>query len=128
MNKELTPLDKLIALEQETRKYGFDWPDEHMVLDQIVSESQEVRQAIELGETQERIREEVGDLLHGVVSLCVFCNYDVDEILTDVTKKFARRMSLVREAALKRGLADLQGQSMDFMLELWREAKSLEKA
>lgn len=126
MNKELSPLERLVAVEQDVRKYGFDWPDEHMVLDQIVSESQEVREAIKQGESQERIREEVGDLLHGVISLCVFCNYNVDEILTAVTKKFARRMHLVKEAALKRGLTDLHGQTMDFMLELWREAKAEE--
>lgn len=126
MNKELSPLERLVVLEQDVRKYGFDWPDEQMVLDQIVSESQEVREAIEQGESEERIKEEVGDLLHGVVSLCVFCDYDVDEILTAVSKKFARRMQLVKEAALKRGLTDLNGQTMDFMLELWREAKAAE--
>lgn len=121
-----TPLEQLIAVEQDARQYGFDWPDEHMVLDQIVSESQEVRQAIEQGESVERIREEVGDLLHGVVSLCVFCDYDVDEILSAVTQKFSKRMQLVKQAALKRGLTNLHGQTTEFMLELWREAKNLE--
>ena len=123
MNKELSPLEKLIAVEQDTRKYGFDWPDVESVLDQIDSESQEVRQAIALGESQERIKEEVGDLLHGVISLCVFCNYDVEAILDAGANKFSQRMKLVKEAALKRGLTNLHNQTTEFMLELWQEAK-----
>jgi uncharacterized protein YabN with tetrapyrrole methylase and pyrophosphatase domain len=121
-----SPLDQLIALERDVRSYGFDWTDEHMVLDQVVSESHEVREAIEKKEPPERIREEVGDLLHSVVSLCVFCDYDVDEILTAVTSKFAKRMRLVKEAANARGLSHLHGQSVEFMLELWQEAKDKE--
>ena len=126
MNKEPTPLDKLIAVEHDTRKYGFDWPNVDSVLDQIDSESREIRQAIAHGESQERIKEEVGDLLHGVISLCVFCNYDVDAILDAGADKFSRRMQLVKEAALKRGLTNLHNQTTEFMLEIWQEAKDLE--
>ena len=126
MNNKLSPLEKLIAVEQDTRNYGFDWPDVEAVLDQIDSESQEIRQAIALGESQERIKEEVGDLLHGVISLCVFCNYDIDTILSKVTEKFSRRMHLVKDAAQKRGLTNLHNQTTEFMLELWQEAKERE--
>ncbi|MCE5295458.1 MAG: hypothetical protein LLF94_12725 [Chlamydiales bacterium] len=126
MNRERTPLERLIDVEQDTRKYGFDWPDVDAVLDQIDSESREIRQAIAMNESQERIKEEVGDLLHGVISLCVFCEYDVEAILAAGADKFSRRMQLVKEAALKRGLTNLHNQTTEFMLELWQEAKDSE--
>jgi uncharacterized protein YabN with tetrapyrrole methylase and pyrophosphatase domain len=74
-------LDNLIAVEKAARDFGFDWPDTEMILNQVVSECQEVREALLNKEPDYRIQEEIGDLLHTAISLCLFAGYNVDQTL-----------------------------------------------
>ncbi len=122
MNK----LQKLIELEQDARKFGFDWPDDFMILDQIVDECREVREEIAQGSNKERLQEEIGDLLHSVISLCVFAGFDVEETISRTNAKFSKRMQLLKELTKQKGLENLQAQDIDFMLNLWREVKKIE--
>lgn len=121
--KNKSPLDDLIALEQDARDFGFDWPDQKMIIDYVMSECKEILDAIDTLEPPHRIQEEIGDLLHSAVSLCFFSGFDVDETLANVNKKFGTRMAHLKEITKKLGLTDLKGQSFDFMIELWKEAK-----
>jgi uncharacterized protein YabN with tetrapyrrole methylase and pyrophosphatase domain len=125
--KTNSPLENLISLEKDARNYGFDWPDEGMILDQAISECEEIRSALACGESSDRIQEEIGDLIHAAISLCVFAGFDPQETVENVTIKFAKRMKLMKELTTARGLNDLKGQNMTFMLQLWDEAKQCEK-
>lgn len=116
-------LEALIAMEKDARAFGFEWSDEMMILEQVIDECREIREAIQNRETDDRIQEEIGDLLHSAVSLCLFAGFDVKEILSNVTAKFKGRMNALKILTQERGLSDLKGQSMDRMLELWRQAK-----
>lgn len=118
-----TPLDELIALERDARAFGFDWPDQHMIVDQALSECVEIRQAIEENEPQVRIQEEVGDLIHTALSFCIFSGYDIDETICKVNEKFGARMRALKEITRNNGLNDLQGKSIKYMIKLWQEAK-----
>lgn len=120
-------LKKLIELEQDAREFGFDWPDQYAILNQIIAECQEVRADIEAQCSDEKIQEEIGDLIHAVISLCAFSGYDVGETIDKVNAKFSKRMTLVKELAKNHGLTTLKGKSVPFMLELWNQAKNLEK-
>lgn len=122
----MNALQKLIYLEQDSRKFGFDWPDHFMILDQIIDECREVRDEIDQGSNKEKLQEEIGDLLHSVISLCVFSGFDVVETISKTNAKFSRRMQLLKELTKQKGLENLQGQSIDFMLNLWREVKKIE--
>ncbi len=120
------PLQELIGSEQDAIEFGFQWPDINMALDQVFSEVTEVKNAIHEHESSTRIQEEVGDLLHAAISVCVFLGYDVNETLDISNKKFSRRMSGLKHIAKERGLNDFQGQSVEFMMSLWREVKAHE--
>lgn len=122
----MTPLKKLITLEKEKHAFGFDWPNQEMILSQITSECAEVKEAIQNQESKNRVQEEIGDLLHAVISLCEFSGFDVDETLSKVGSKFDRRMGNLKAEAQKHGLSDLKGQSYEFMLELWEASKNKE--
>lgn len=122
----MNTLKKLIELEQDARKFGFDWPDKSMILDQIMDECREVREEIDQGSNTGRLQEEIGDLLHSVISLCCFAGFDVEDTIGKTNMKFSKRLHLLRELTRCQGLENLQGQSMDFMLTLWREVKKLE--
>lgn len=119
----MSALQKLIALERKTKTIGFDWPNIDTIIDQATSECKEIRQTIELKEGQERLQEEIGDLLHAAVSLCVFMNMDVEQTLAQVNKKFGARLDALQQVAAQRGYTCLKGQPFDFLLELWEEAK-----
>jgi uncharacterized protein YabN with tetrapyrrole methylase and pyrophosphatase domain len=118
-----TPLDKLLSLEKEARDFGFDWPNEHMIVEQAIDECREIKEALENRESSERIQEEIGDLIHSAISLCAFAGFDVAETIDKINLKFGKRMQVIKTLTYEAGLENLQGQSMDFMLELWSKAK-----
>ena len=125
-NNSNTPLQELIKIEVDARDYGFDWPHEDMIIEQAISECEEVRAAIRDQEPRHRIQEEIGDLLHTAISLCLFAGFDPDETLKIISNKFGSRLNDVKKLASQRGLTTLKGQSFDFMLELWQEVKQME--
>ncbi len=127
MSKNLdTALQNLISLEKGARRFGFDWPNKEMIINQAVSECDEIKEAVLNGESSHRIQEEIGDLLHAAISLCFFSGYDIEQTLTKVTEKFGSRMDALNTLTKKRGLNDLKGQPIEFMLKLWKEAKQMQ--
>jgi len=90
--RTMNTLQKLIDLEQDVRQFGFDWPDQFMILTQIIDECGEVHEEIEHSSSQEKLQEEIGDLLHSVISLCIFSGFSLEETIGKTNVKFARRM------------------------------------
>ena len=118
-----TPLEQLIALEKHARDIGFNWPDIHSILRQAHSECDEIQESFIKKESPERLQEEIGDLLHAVVSLCLFSGFSVDDTLMKINKKFDQRMNKMMDLAQEQGLSTLEGQTFEFMLTLWDKAK-----
>jgi uncharacterized protein YabN with tetrapyrrole methylase and pyrophosphatase domain len=121
----MNSLKNLILLEKDARAFGFDWSDQDMIIDQVIDECREVKEAIDNNEPTERVQEEIGDLLHTAISLCIFSGFDLEETLAKTTEKFELRMNTLKSLTRKHNLGDLQGQSIEFMLKLWREAKEI---
>lgn len=119
----MTSLEKLILLEKDARCFGFDWPDQFMILDQAISECEEIREAIIHQEVPERIQDEIGDLIHAAISLCLFSGFDVEETVSKVTNKFGNRMAIVKKLTQDQGLKNLEGQSVEMRMALWAESK-----
>jgi uncharacterized protein YabN with tetrapyrrole methylase and pyrophosphatase domain len=119
----LNSLNKLMELEKDAAKFGFEWPDRDAIIKQAVDECREIQEAIDLNESEARVQEEIGDLLHAVISLCRFSNFDIEETIAKVTKKFKKRITSLKEITKEHELNSLQGQSTEFMLNLWDKAK-----
>lgn len=62
------PLQNLILLEKDVRGYGFVI-GLIMILEQVIDECREIKEAIDDAEPPERVQEEIGDLLHTAISL-----------------------------------------------------------
>jgi uncharacterized protein YabN with tetrapyrrole methylase and pyrophosphatase domain len=118
-------LNELVSLEEEAETFGFEWPNEAMVIQQTIDECQEIIEAFEKHEKRERIQEEIGDLLHSAISLCNFVGFDVEETLANVNVKFAKRMQAIKSLTHELDLQNLKGQTFEFMLDLWRKAKAI---
>lgn len=119
-------LDKVVTLENEAADFGFKWENTDQIMAQIQSECLEIKEHLDQGlnETnQGKAQEEIGDLLHAVFSLCVFCNLNPAETLSQTLNKFERRLNAVKIIAQERGATHLKGYSFDKLMELWDTAK-----
>jgi uncharacterized protein YabN with tetrapyrrole methylase and pyrophosphatase domain len=115
-------LNKLVALEKEAADFGFKWETADQILAQIQSEVSEIDVHVKDGD-RKKLQEEIGDLMHAVFSLCVFCQFDAGETLASSVNKFERRFRLVQQLAGKKGLQTLAGMRFDELMALWGEAK-----
>lgn len=128
LSKQLdNALHDLIAVEKDARQFGFEWPNEEMIIEQAVSECDEIREAIAQQEPSHRIEEEIGDLLHTAISLGLFAGFDPEKTLAKITEKFATRMSALKEAAREQGFNNLKNQPIDLLMDLWQIAKAKTK-
>lgn len=116
-------LKDVYFLEKDAADFGFKWPNYKMIIDQTISECHEIQSAIENQEGDQRIQEEVGDLLQAAVMLCYYLGFDAQETLTKANNKFADRMDRVKEAAKAAGYDTLKGQPHKVLMQLWNSCK-----
>ncbi|MBA2656176.1 MAG: nucleoside triphosphate hydrolase [Tatlockia sp.] len=119
-------LDKIVKLENEATGFGFQWETTAQIMEQIKSECIEVEEHLNSNpaENQAALQEELGDLLHAVFSLCVFCKLDPEETLTKTCNKFELRLNEVKLIAEEKKLANLNGMPFKDLMDIWEEAKS----
>jgi uncharacterized protein YabN with tetrapyrrole methylase and pyrophosphatase domain len=117
-------LNKLVKLEQNASEFGFCWENTDQIMDQITSECNEVTEHLQSAEIDRNgLQEEIGDLLHAVFSLCVFCELDPKETINKSVNKFESRLDMVIHIAKEQGVKSLSGYSFDELMRYWDEAK-----
>lgn len=119
-------LYKVVTLEQDADAFGFRWETTEQIMAQIESECVEISEHLHAGfeqANQAELQEEIGDLLHAVFSLCVFCKMSPTETLKKTLSKFERRLNAVKEIATDRGLTTLNGYAFDDLMDVWDQAK-----
>ena len=72
---------------------------------------------------REELQEEIGDLMHAVFSLCVFCQFDAEKTLEQSVNKFKHRLEAVKTLALEQGITNLSGYTFDELMNFWNQAK-----
>jgi uncharacterized protein YabN with tetrapyrrole methylase and pyrophosphatase domain len=120
-------LEKTVILEQEASEFGFRWENTDQIMAQIQSECIEINDHLALRSThanQAELQEEIGDLLHAVFSLCVFCNLSPKETLEQTLNKFERRLNAVKAISMEQGLTNLNGFAFDELMAIWEKAKA----
>lgn len=124
MNQSKEIFQKLTILEKEAESFGFKWDNTYQIMAQIKSECAEIDEHLDvLKSNQEKLQEEIGDLLHAVFSLCVFCKFDAFDTLTKSVDKFERRLNAVKTIAQENGIATLNGYAFDELMKFWDQAK-----
>ena len=121
-------LDKLTDLEHEAAAFGFQWENTTQIMQQIQNECAEVQEHLSTSmqtTDPEALQEEIGDLLHAVFSLCVFCKLSPQKTLVASIEKFERRFNSVKTQAQAQGLNTLKGQSFENLMVYWDKAKNL---
>ena len=92
--RHLPALMKAQRTQGRAARSGFDWDRTEDVLDKVVEEIAEVREAI-VREDPDAVREEIGDLLFSVVNLARFQKTHAEAALDAAVEKFVRRFRAV---------------------------------
>ena len=121
----MNQIAKLVQLEKEAVEFGLKWSNTEQILQQIQSECVEVQEHLQ---TQSEnyspdLQEEIGDLLHAVYSLCVFCKLDPEQTLENTVSKFELRFKMMKLIAHENGINNVQGLSFNELMVLWDQAK-----
>ncbi|MBF9029734.1 nucleoside triphosphate pyrophosphohydrolase [Rhodobacterales bacterium HKCCE3408] len=114
----LPSLMRAEKLQKRAARVGFDWPGAEDVLAKIAEEAREVAEAPE-----DKIAEEVGDLLFVVANLARHLKVDPETALRGANAKFARRFAFI-EAALRAEGRRPEDSDLEEMDALWDKAKA----
>ena len=122
MPKQMPALGFSQAIQRRVAQVGFDWEDVDGVIDKLVEEVRELKQA----ENNEQKAEEFGDLLFTLVNVARRQGVDTEAALREANKRFYKRFTYMEEVCRKRGL-NFGGMSFDEQNKLWEEAKKKAK-
>jgi len=109
-------------LQKKAATVGFDWSETEPVIDKVKEELAEINEEIVKIDNQEKIAEEVGDLLFACVNLARHLNVDAETALMSANRKFRQRFSYIQTSLEDQGKT-LEDASLDEMEALWEEAK-----
>ncbi|MFO1158029.1 MAG: nucleoside triphosphate pyrophosphohydrolase [Reyranellaceae bacterium] len=110
-------------IQKRAARVGFDWQETGPVIDKIEEELGELRAELAQGTVaQDRLVDELGDVLFAVANLARHCKVDPEAALRGTNDKFERRFRYIerRLAETGRGPADA---TLEEMEKLWQEAK-----
>jgi len=119
----LPPLDRAWKLQKKAAKAGFDWPNLEGVVEKINEELGEVKEAVgNAACANEKIEDELGDLLFSVVNLCRYLKVEPSVALRRTNSKFIERFKHM-ERKMKETGQELKQENLSLMDQYWNEAK-----
>jgi ATP diphosphatase len=126
---DLPALHRAFRLQDRAAGVGFDWPDAGGAAEKVDEELAEVREELARGAEpsphgvpDERLEEELGDLLFAVVNLCRKLGVHPSLALDKANVKFASRFQGIERLARERGI-DVRSAGLDVLDGLWEEVK-----
>jgi ATP diphosphatase len=117
----LPALMRAEKLQKRAARVGFDWPDIAMVIDKIAEEARELAEA-RATLPQDKIAEEMGDLLFVMANLARHLKVDPEDALRRANAKFTRRFAFIEAELAKRGKRP-DDSDLAEMDALWNTAK-----
>lgn len=111
-------------LQQRAAHHGFDWDSVEPVFDKISEEINELKAEIAIQDNQERITDEMGDVLFASVNLARHLGVNPEQALRDSNRKFISRFEIV-ERLLQEDGRQMEDCSVAVLEAYWRKAKKL---
>ena len=110
-------------MQERASRNGFDWDEIDGVLDKVVEEIQEIKEA----KSEQEKKAEFGDLLFSLVNVSRWMGIQAEDSMRQANSRFKNRFSRMEELAKDKGasFSDLQQVEKD---ALWEQAKILERS
>jgi len=121
MPKSAPALLQAFQIGQKVAAYGFDWGNAPAVLEKVKEEVEELGTALQ-GSMDQKVQEEIGDLLFAVASLSRLAGQNPELALRAANQKFKERFLSLEKELLKKG-KKLGGASLEEMEETWERIK-----
>lgn len=119
--KNLPALMLAYKIGKKAAKVGFDWERVDDVLEKVAEETKEFNAALKTGE-EEKIKEELGDVLFSWVNVARLLKIQPEDALRQTIQKFKKRFQFI-ETELKKQKKSLETVSLKDMDALWEKAK-----
>ncbi len=124
--KGLPPMLRALKLQKRAARIGFDWPEVAQVLDKLQEEAAELTAELECPtKDQNRIKDEVGDLLFVAINLARKAGVDPETALQACNRKFERRFNYMEKKVELKG-KKLNDTSLKEMEGHWQDAKAFD--
>ena len=118
-------LQKALNIQLESAKLGFDWSEVGPVFDKVLEEIEEVRVEVYADKRQQqKIEDEIGDLLFAVVNLSRHLDVNPEIALQRASEKFIKRFILVQRFAAAQDV-ELTSLNIEALELFWRKAKAI---
>ncbi|MGE5546511.1 MAG: nucleoside triphosphate pyrophosphohydrolase [Solirubrobacterales bacterium] len=124
--RTLPPMTRALKLQNRAARVGFDWAKAADVLDKISEEMDEIKHEIATDAPQDRLEDEMGDVLFACVNLARKLNIDPERALKRANAKFERRFRHIEVGLAAEGRS-CEAASLDEMEALWVQAKHAER-
>ncbi|AUG52932.1 nucleoside triphosphate pyrophosphohydrolase [Thalassospira marina] len=122
----LPALMRAEKLTKRAARVGFDWPDIEQVFDKLSEEIGELRAELTENPVQDRLEDELGDMLFVMANLARKMQVDPEVALRRANHKFTRRFQFIEKELAGRGKTPGQS-SLEEMDALWNAAKVEER-
>ena len=124
--KGLPPMLRALKMQKRAARAGFDWPKVAHVLDKLQEEAAELTVELECpSKDQDRINEEVGDLLFVAINLARKAGVDPETALQACNIKFERRFRYIEQIIELNG-KKLNNSNLEEMESYWQDAKAFD--
>jgi len=104
-------------------KVGFDWEKKENVWEKVKEEIKEFEEVSNSG-NQEKIEEELGDLLFSIVNYTRFIGINPENALRVTNEKFIKRFNYIEEKLNEEG-KKITDSNLTEMDKLWEESKDI---
>jgi len=121
----MSVLQTTLNIQLGCAELGFDWPEVAPVFAKVLEEIEEVKAEVYVKhQQQEKIQDEIGDLLFSVVNLSRHLGVNPDIALIKANEKFIKRFTVVEQFAAEQN-TELTGLNSDALELLWQKAKKI---
>jgi ATP diphosphatase len=111
-------------LQKRAAQHGFDWKNIEPVFDKIYEEIAELKAEIDVKANQQRISDELGDILFASVNLSRHLGVNPEQALRDCNRRFISRFNII-EQLLKKDDKEMENCGLDELEAYWQKAKAM---
>lgn len=124
--QSLPSLLQALRISERAVAVGFEWENVDGVFEKVEEEIQELKDAIKNGEAEERLEDELGDILFTLVNVGRKLQISPHDSLMRTMNKFRRRFGAIEQKLATEGIA-LESAGFEKLENLWKIVKEEEK-